>query len=896
MPPPACGGVLVRPGLTPALLVICIVYLSWVPCFDARGVEVALFDIPVLLVMIWFRWQHAVLFTLLGAVVGLLIWGTGEPNAWAALYANTGLLVLFILVMKRTFPALGLSVVGLSYWIVLGAPLTFLMFWQQHIDTDYALAAAGQRLFSGILAITITTAFHFVMVLIQHRLPNILFGGSRRFRVRMREIAETSAILAAAVPMLLLLWLSVTNRVETEIDKLFAASEARFESLALTAAANLTEQRAVLTDISVLIPSDPPTTDAEAKRLDNLLLDTLGIDDALGYVVIKDADAEPYISSGLGLLEVPSEKLTSALGVDEPPETVQLGADEQGLIGYILSPSYPKLMVVFDSPLSLWDALYRGDMLGLMGSQASGGMIDRVSHFHGPSTQDLYGIADDAHVVRRQYDYAIWIPPARESFAGKTFKRVGEFKNSYITFQASDQLIASFDRQLYDVDCFRYTLDFWSYIRGALTSLTVWVFVGAVFLLIMACLIEFAVGRFSKPFQQLIDAMQHFNLAPAGTTFRTFEFDNRNTTTLFQKLATGFNSMEESVNTAAARLLALNANYEGLLDKARLGFIAQAADGEVAYINTLGETLLAQAPGLLDQLDAAMDGHGDITPVTVQGAGQRLDLLASQSPRQNMKGASDGRWLILSDISSLRAAERELLQAQRMSTLGQLTTGMAHEINQPLQAIKLSLANVKNTLKDPISETPRVQEKLHNVDGSLHRISELIDFMKTYGGSLSTDEQSFDPAGSVEAAISDWTQEHPDSLIIDFTQSPEISNIMLQGNSQQLKTVVRHLIKNSADAARQNKSGSDCRVGITSRVEDSQWMLVVSDDCGGFQPDTLAHIFDPFFTTKGPDEGMGLGLSVSYGIVTSMGGQLSAREVPDGAELTLCVPIVQPQG
>ena len=225
---------------------------SVLPCIELPNLELSLFDLPILLCLIWHRASFAFANWLLGATIGFVFWGSQDVTAWLVIYLNTLLFIGFIMLVKRSFRHLGLSVVGISYWLLIGTPLSFILFALQYADNDVAIIAVGQRLFSGLLVITLAIAAHFTVVLIQNLLPRFVFGQGRRFTVRMREMAETAAIMAAALPMLFLLWALIDSETEGEIAALFAASDARFESLALSANTNLAEQRALLQDLRSL--------------------------------------------------------------------------------------------------------------------------------------------------------------------------------------------------------------------------------------------------------------------------------------------------------------------------------------------------------------------------------------------------------------------------------------------------------------------------------------------------------------------------------------------------------------------------------------------------------------------------------------------------------------------
>jgi len=880
-----------------AALTALTVITSVLACLEIPNLELSLFDLPILLCLIWHRWTFAVGNWALGAVVGFALWGSQDLTAWSVIYLNTLLFIGFIILLKRSFRQLGLSVVGIGYWLLLGAPLTFILFASHYSDTDLALIATGQRLFSGLLVITLAIAAHFIAVLVQHRLPVFVFGGGRRFTVRMREIAETAAIMAASIPMLILLWALIDSDTEGEIAALFAASDARFESLALSADANLAQQRTLLQSLRSLAAG----VDFEQRAssdFDQQLLDTINASDALGFALQAAPDSPVYVSASLATFGVSPADLASALSAGDTSTAVALTDDKEGLTGYLVSLSNPSVMLVYPTPLALWDALYGSDMLGLMSGLKDAGMIDRVSHFHGPSAQELYGISDDAVIVRQEYDYAIWVPPARYVDPNKPFKRLEKLSKSYITFQASDELIASFDRDLYDVDCFRYTVDLWSHIKDSLLNTSFLIFGAALVLFVMAALIEFAVGRFSAPFRQLAKAMEHFSNARPGDTSETFTFDLTTGTNLFRDLALGFNRMEIAVNESAERLAQLNSSYESLLDRASTGFIALDEQGNIDFTNPTARALLDTIDDLPARVTDASKGDTDVVAVNISQDQQTLNLLATQTPRSDLNGEINGQWLIIYDVSSLRSAERKLLAAQRLSTLGELTMGMSHEISQPLQAMTLTVANLKRSLRDTMAQQPALGEKLKRIDGNIHKIANLIKFMQTYGGIGSTSDQLFDPGDCLQEEVARHDQRiasgdpssNPHALSVKIENACP-ATARLSGDPEQFALVIHHIIKNAQDAALERQSETPASMTISCGASDERLEISFTDNCGGIAQDALPYVLDPFFTTKDPDKGMGLGLSVSHGIISSMGGEITASNTPNGASFVISVPL-----
>jgi len=865
------------------------ILLSVYPCVELPNLELALFDVVPILIFIWFGAPAALLTIAVAALVGFGTWGSSELSNWLAIYINSALLVALLSIVKTNFVSAGKSLTGLAYWVFFGAPISFLIFWLATQDGDYAIVSASQRLYSGIAAVTFAVTIHFFIVLIQHRLPDRLFGGPMRFSVRMREVATTAAIISTSLPLLITLWAATNNEIESSIETLFATSDARFESIAMAASSNIVEQRKAIDRLAATIEQALQEPNTSTTPIDELLLNTLGIEDALGIALRYNATSDMYISNRVTSSSIAIADALNNLDISSSSFTVGLTSNPNGPTGFVMSKEFPQLIIVYQTPLALWESLYRADMLGMMGSSAAGGIIDRVSHFHGPSSQQLYGIAQGARILREEYDYAIWVPPARNTEHQGEFGRIRSLKNSYITFQASDELINSFDKDLYDVDCFRYTVDFWSYTRHTLLTTSLLVFSASVLLLAMTALIEFFVARFTAPFSQLSRAMEHFSASAFSDASARYAFELKGTTDLFQRLAAGFGDMETEIRAATARTAALNLSYEGLLNQTKLAFVATDEAGNTQFTNNAAKGLLSFSSNWMEAAKESLTDT-DVAPLTLQSKEESIDLLVSMAPRLNLDGQTDGHWFIASDVSALKIAERKLLKAQRMSTLGQLSTGMAHEINQPLQAMRLALANVRRLLKEPLQANTRAATKLEAFDGHIQQIAKLIQFMKVHGGSSSTQETQFNPLMAIEQVIEASNSDDRGTLHVT-SEHDAASECRVLGDPEQFKLVISHILKNARDAADANQRVAPHWITIKSEPVANTLHIVAIDNCGGIADASLDYIFDPFYTTKDPDKGMGLGLSVSQGIIRSMGGEIEAANTGEGASIFISLPL-----
>ena len=244
----------------------------------------------------------------------------------------------------------------------------------------------------------------------------------------------------------------------------------------------------------------------------------------------------------------------------------------------------------------------------------------------------------------------------------------------------------------------------------------------------------------------------------------------------------------------------------------------------------------------------------------------------------------------LLDISDRREAQQQLLQAAKLIHLGEMATGMAHELNQPLNTIKLSLANLRAGLTRGVFDQQAVDTKIDRISRSVDRAALLISHMRMFGRA-SRGSDAFDVGASVTRALT-VAEHHFRSLDAEIACRIE-GTPETRGETGMLEQVIVNLLLNARDAIaarRRSDPGVHPKVTIEAARNGDTVLVSVADNGGGIDPAVLPRIFEPFFTTRDPGQGTGLGLSISYGIVQEMGGTLTAENVADGARFTICLP------
>jgi C4-dicarboxylate-specific signal transduction histidine kinase len=235
---------------------------------------------------------------------------------------------------------------------------------------------------------------------------------------------------------------------------------------------------------------------------------------------------------------------------------------------------------------------------------------------------------------------------------------------------------------------------------------------------------------------------------------------------------------------------------------------------------------------------------------------------------------------------TLRAAQDELVQAGKLAVIGQLSTGIAHELNQPLAALRTLSGNGMRFLERGDIETTRA---------NLQRIAQLVDRMGLITGQLRT----FARKSSGQRQPVPLTQALDNSLAlleprlrqnnVEVRRDCPAPGPVALCDPNRLEQVLINLIGNALDAM-EGQPAPCLELGCA--VAGDQARLTVRDHGPGLDEAALGHLFEPFFTTKQAGAGLGLGLAISAGIVGDFGGTLSGANHPDGgAVFTLDIPL-----
>jgi C4-dicarboxylate-specific signal transduction histidine kinase len=238
----------------------------------------------------------------------------------------------------------------------------------------------------------------------------------------------------------------------------------------------------------------------------------------------------------------------------------------------------------------------------------------------------------------------------------------------------------------------------------------------------------------------------------------------------------------------------------------------------------------------------------------------------------------------------LRDKQEQLVQAGKLATLGELTTGVAHELNNPLNNIGLFIGNAIDLIELGIANTnpERILHELHNAMQQVRKATEIISHLRTFGRAAPV---SYEPVGIeqvVHRALS-LMQEQLRLRQIEVHLHFPADEAMVMGNAIQLEQVFVNLLTNARDAL---SNMPRKLITIACEVKENLVELQVSDTGPGIPAELEQRIFDPFFTTKEVGAGTGLGLSITYGIIKEHQGTIQVdNRTDEGARFLIQLPL-----
>jgi len=343
--------------------------------------------------------------------------------------------------------------------------------------------------------------------------------------------------------------------------------------------------------------------------------------------------------------------------------------------------------------------------------------------------------------------------------------------------------------------------------------------------------------------------------------------------------------------------------WETAFDALTEGLGVVGPDGQVLRANSALAALAGVPPDALVGAAFTAALADDAPPAReLLAAAQRLERPAPVEIRRERDGrrlrlaaaplwgpAADGSVVILvEDVTEQRALEGQLIQNEKMASIGQLVSGVAHELNNPLT----SIAGLAELLLEPARRLPDpTRDHLRVIHDQAERAARIVRNLLTFARPSSLVKEPVD-LNDVVARTALLISYEMRQRGIELERALDADPVVVIGDRYELQQVLLNLLTNAVHAVSALEPERPRRIRLATSRSGDRATLEVGDTGLGVPPAHVPQLFTPFFTTKGPGQGTGLGLSVSYGLVEAHGGRIAYRSSSDGgAEFVVTLPL-----
>ncbi|MFQ5739717.1 MAG: ATP-binding protein [Acidobacteriota bacterium] len=360
----------------------------------------------------------------------------------------------------------------------------------------------------------------------------------------------------------------------------------------------------------------------------------------------------------------------------------------------------------------------------------------------------------------------------------------------------------------------------------------------------------------------------------------------------------------QSLERNAARLAELKVYNENVVTSITVGVVVVSAGGVIQTWNAMMETiydlpqsevigrdieevlpgaLVATLKQMIEGSSWLVNGPGRLRKTHLRSrAGVRKMVDITVAPFLSPNDVNIGTLLVFDEVTEKVQLENQLLQAEKLSSIGLFAAGVAHEVNTPLAAIS---SYVQMLVKEASSDESRL-ELLKKVEQQSFRASSIVNNLLNFARISDTDLKEVN-LNSVMVETLALLDHQMRGARVDVTMELDPSLPATWGNGGKLQQVFMNLFLNAKDAM---PKGGELRV--KTFYQDSSLVVKIKDTGHGIPLQDVKKIYDPFFTTKSGDKGTGLGLAVSYGIIQEHSGRISVDTAPGrGTTFTLEFPV-----
>ncbi len=383
-----------------------------------------------------------------------------------------------------------------------------------------------------------------------------------------------------------------------------------------------------------------------------------------------------------------------------------------------------------------------------------------------------------------------------------------------------------------------------------------------------------------------------------GVLFGMIRDTEENKARDLRQLSVQLEEAYKKLEERAIQLINIQDYTQSILRSITSGVITVGPDGSVATANPAAERMLDMSEfemvpkpiSLLFRVDGGLSA--DVSKVLagrlpiamrettlVTSDGQEVHVQVSTSRMRAVGGTVLGAVVTLEDVSDIKALTDQLIRADRLAAMGELTAGVAHEVRNPLGVIRASV----QLLEDAQCDAARIEEAAEVIKQEIDRLDKVIKALLDFGRPSKPTLVQADLNGVIEDVVLFTNRFAKQSnVVIQLRTAADLPRVL--GDPDQLKQVFLNLVTNGVQAM--VKDGGT--ITITTRAAGEYVEVLVADDGPGIAERDLPKVFDPFFTKRA--EGTGLGLTIVHRIIDEHDGHIEVESSGDGTSFTVTLP------
>jgi two-component system, sporulation sensor kinase E len=369
----------------------------------------------------------------------------------------------------------------------------------------------------------------------------------------------------------------------------------------------------------------------------------------------------------------------------------------------------------------------------------------------------------------------------------------------------------------------------------------------------------------------------------------------RDLTDVSRKLEEAYGVLEER----ALQMISIQDYTQAILRSVTSAVVTLGPDGSIATANPAAERMLGlpevavvarplgalfkEDAGLVNDVKRVLDGRvprtmRDTRLVTREG--KTLHAQAAVSRMRDVGGRKLGAVVTIEDLSEIKALTDQLIRADRLAAMGELTAGVAHEVRNPLGIIRASVQLMEESDCNP----GRVREAADVIKHEIDRLDRVIKALLDFGRPAAPSLRPVDMRQVVEEVVL-FTRRFASRASVEIVEEYAEDASTAMADPEQLKQVFVNLISNAVQAM----SESGGTLNVATGAEDEFSYVRFTDNGPGMSEETMRKAFDPFYSTR--DDGTGLGLTIVHRIVDEHGGHIEVTSDPErGTAFTVYLP------